>query len=144
MTCPTLLLGGQLVGLPSTPVTKSCTHRPPAFSFPSGLKSSACHPSSPHPSNRVSWIFQIQTVLSASIQFPVKIELAHSFHPRYLIQRGCRRMGTRRCRAQVRCGPLLRGECPVIWSGSPKVKEQCMLRIEVIQKRPMKSQTPIS
>ena len=34
---------------------------PPAFSFPSGLRSSATHPSSPHPSNRESWTFQIQT-----------------------------------------------------------------------------------
>lgn len=37
------------------------TYRPPAFSLPSGLKSSACHPSSPHPSKMLSWIFQIQT-----------------------------------------------------------------------------------
>lgn len=38
---------------------------PPAFSFPSGLRSSATHPSSPHPSNKESWIFQIQTTSSA-------------------------------------------------------------------------------
>jgi hypothetical protein len=38
---------------------------PPAFSFPSGLRSSATHPSSPHPSNKESWIFQIQTAPSA-------------------------------------------------------------------------------
>ena len=38
---------------------------PPAFNFPSGLRSSATHPSSPHPSNRESWTFQIQTTSSA-------------------------------------------------------------------------------
>lgn len=113
-----------------------CTYRPPAFSFPSGLKSSACHPSSPHPSKMLSWIFQIQTARSASIRHRRTMQRAYSFHPHYQRRRGCRQRVTRRYRVLDQCdlGPM--AGYRVAWLGIPMVMGPCVVKREARRKRP--------
>lgn len=52
----------RFIGSSTASVTEhGGTYRPPAFSLPTGLRSSAFQPSSPHPSKAESSIFQMKT-----------------------------------------------------------------------------------